>query len=222
MYMRKKIFKKILHAFYKPLVERHLRKERNYVHDGLRLKIFPGVFHPGFFFSTKILLSYMKKFDLKNKTLLELGAGSGLISLVAAKKGALVTASDINAKAVKNIFLNKELNGLATEVIHSDLFQNIPKKFFDFIIINPPYYKGKIMRDDDYAWHAGEQLEYFQKLFQQLSAFIHEKTKVIMVLSDECDIGQIQFIASQKQFKFIQSFTKKMFRETNFIFEIEK
>jgi release factor glutamine methyltransferase len=220
--MRKKIIKKILHAFYKPLVERHLRKERNYVHEGLRLKIFPGVFHPGFFFSTKILLSYVQKFDLKNKTLLELGAGSGLISLVAAKKGAHVTASDINSKAVKNIFLNKELNGLATEVIHSDLFQNIPNKKFDFIIINPPYYKGKIMHDDDYAWHAGEQLEYFQKLFEQLSSFIHEKTKVIMVLSDECDIGQIQSIALQKQFKFIQPFTKKMFRETNFIFEIEK
>ena len=59
------------------------------------------MFPPHYTISTKILLDYISNLDLKNKTLLELGCGSGIISLFAASKGALVTASDINKKALK-------------------------------------------------------------------------------------------------------------------------
>jgi release factor glutamine methyltransferase len=41
------------------------------------------------------------QFPLKNKHVLELGAGSGLIAIKAAKEGALVTATDINPVAIE-------------------------------------------------------------------------------------------------------------------------
>ncbi len=211
-----------MNKFYKPAVKRYLSRERSYVYGGLRINIAPGVFHPGFFFSTKILLHCLKQFDLKNKTVLELGSGSGLISLVAAKKGAIATATDISEKAFRNIEQNREANQLEVEIIHSDLFQHIPKIFFDLIIINPPYYKGKIRHEDDHAWYAGEQLEYFQKLFHQLPSYINERTKTLMVLSDDCDITRIKSIASDYHFKFHLAYSKKKFLETNFVFEIKK
>jgi len=220
--MSKGNIKRILNRVYKPLLKRYLDKERNYIYDGLKLKIAPGVFHPGFFFSTKILIGYLKNIDLKNKTVLELGAGSGLISLVAAKKGARVTASDISRKALKNILFNQQANHVDMEIIHSDLFQNIPKNLFDVIVINPPYFKGITRNEDDYAWYAGEDFEYFQNLFLQLSSYIHDKTKTVMILSDDCDIKKIESIASSKHFKFHMVYSKKIFWETNFVFEIKK
>ena len=70
-------------------------KERSYSYKGIKLKVFPGVFHPGLFFSTKILLEYLSKLDLKNKTVLELGAGSGLISVYCAKQNANCNRNEI-------------------------------------------------------------------------------------------------------------------------------
>ena len=214
------MLKSVLHKLYKPVVEFYLRKERTYRYRDLTLKIFPGVFHPGFFFSTKILLAYLEPVDLKNKTLLELGAGSGLIAIAAAKKGAVVTATDISKTALENISVNQELNRVSLQVFHSDLFDRVPQLVFDFLVINPPYFKGKIKHEASHAWYAGEHFDYFQKLFYQLPAYMNESSKALMILSDDCDISRIESIAAKNNFLMKTVYTKKVFPETNFIFEI--
>jgi len=77
----------------------------------------PGVFHPGLFFSTKLLIEYISEYDLNDKNILELGAGSGLISVYCAKLKANVTASDINPIAVENINQNAKLNSVNIKVV---------------------------------------------------------------------------------------------------------
>ena len=216
-----KTLQRFFKLFCKPLLEIYLSGERTYRYQNLHLKIFPGVFHPGFFFSTKIILGYLDAFELKNKTFLELGAGSGLIAISAAKKGAFVTATDISLRALENISVNKKLNDATLVLIHSDLFDHIPQQVFDFIVINPPYYKGKIRSEADRAWYAGEQHEYFQKLFLQLPSYINEGTHTFMILSDGCDILRIQDLAAANQLTFRQVFLKKVYWETNYIFEIQ-
>jgi release factor glutamine methyltransferase len=218
--IQKKIIKGFLNRVYKPVVRNYLSRERNYSYEGIKLKIFPGVFHPGIFFSTKNLIGYLEKYNLQNKSLLELGAGSGLISIVASKKGAHVVSVDISKKAIENISINNKLNQVQTNLVHSNLFDNIPKQIFDFIIINPPYYKGNHENEASYAWYAGDNFQYFEKLFQQLPAYMNGDSRTIMILSDDCDIRQIESIAEKNKFKFHLSFSKKMFMEINFIFEI--
>lgn len=215
-----KILKQLFKLFYKPILEKYLSAERNYRYQSLHLKIFPGVFHPRFFFSTKILLGYLERYELQNQSFLELGAGSGLIAISAAKKGAAVTATDISRRAMENISVNKQLNNVILEEIHSDLFDSIPQQIFDFIVINPPYYKGIIRTEADHAWYAGEHLDYFQKLFRQLPAYMKARTHSFMILSDECDIDGIQSLAAANQLTIRQVFSKKVFWETNFIYEI--
>src|SRR6476620_7758593 len=128
-------------ATYKPWLVKYLSTTKNYQYNGIKLVIPHEVFHPGFFFSTKLLLKYLDQYPLKGKTFLELGAGSGLIAISASKKGANVTATDINPIAVKFLKKNAESNNIHMNIIHSDLFQNITFQHFDFIAINPPYYK---------------------------------------------------------------------------------
>src|SRR5690349_19019470 len=159
-----------------------------YTYKGIRLVIPPAVFHPGFFFSTRLLLRYIAALPLKNKLLLELGAGSGLIALYAARQGAQVTATDINPVAIQSLEMNRHSNHIPLTVIESDLFTNIPKQAFDIIAINPPYYKKQPGTPAEYAWYCGERGEYFQQLFSGLQPYIHAQSMVLMVLCYGCDL----------------------------------
>jgi len=214
------LFKSLINKTIKPLIEIYLSKDRNYKYGDIHLTIFKGVFHPGLFFSTKILLGYLKQFDLTNTTFLELGAGSGLISIYASKKNGKVTATDISELSVKNIKHNSEKNKTGIRIIHSNLFETIPHEKFDFILINPPYYKRDPKTENEFAWYCGEHSEYFIKFFRELSAYIHPQTKAIMVLSEDCNLEEIKSIALKNNFQMLLK--KKYFRywEINYVFEI--
>jgi release factor glutamine methyltransferase len=84
------VIKHIVANTYKPLLAKYLSKTRLYKYKDLRLEIPAEVFHPGFFFSTQMLLQYISKLPLHKKELLELGCGSGLIAMVAAEKAQLL------------------------------------------------------------------------------------------------------------------------------------
>lgn len=193
-----------------------------YTYKGLRLVIPPAVFHPGFFFSTRLLLRYIASLPLKNKLLLELGAGSGLIAMYAAREGAAVTATDINPVAVHSLEMNRQSNRIPLTVIQSDLFTNLPQQAYDIIAINPPYYKKQPRTPAEYAWYCGEQGEYFHQLFSGLHNYIHARSMVLMILCDGCDIPMIREMARANGYQLNCVFTKTNWVETNFIFKIEK
>jgi release factor glutamine methyltransferase len=81
--------------------------------------------------------------DIKNPKIVEIGTGSGVISIILAKflKNATIVAVDINKKA---LILAKQ-NAIKHKVdkkikfIKSDIFDNLTDKSFDIAISNPPY-----------------------------------------------------------------------------------
>ena len=106
--------------------------------------------------------------------------------------------------------------------IHSNLFDTIPQQQFDFILINPPYYKKKPLSASDYAWYCGENGEYFQKLFTSLSDYMHGHSNVLMVLCDGCDISLIKKLASENSFHLRCVHIKETMIERNYIFKIQR
>ncbi|MBL0258634.1 MAG: methyltransferase [Bacteroidetes bacterium] len=221
--------KKILDTVYKPLVKWYTGRERPYTYRNIPITVLPGVFHPGLFYSTRFLLEYLEFVNMQRLHVLELGAGSGLISVKAAIEGAYVTATDINLTAVMNIRINRDRNlskiiknDGTLEVIQSDLFQKLAAYRYDVIVINPPYYRGKISIPEDYAWYCGEEFEYFKNLFEGLSSYMHNETEAIMILSDDCDLKTIQKIASDKGLELKLKLTRRNLIEKNFIFQIQK
>jgi release factor glutamine methyltransferase len=216
------VLRNIVSKTYKPLLVKYLSRTRTYRYKDIHLEIPPQVFHPGFFFSTQLLLQYINRLPLEGKSLLELGAGSGLIAIQAAKKGALVTATDINPIAIQYLHINSVQNNVSPEIIRSNLFADIPKRPFDIIAINPPYYKKQPVTLRDYAWYCGENGEYFSGLFSQLAGYIHKNSEVLMVLCDGCDIKMIETLAAGNGFTLRLMLTKQNILEKNFIYKIEK
>lgn len=88
-----------------------------------------------------------KSKNISNPKILEIGPGSGAISITLALelKNAFITGADISKDALKvcNINLNKyQIDNV--EFIYSNLFENIKDKY-DIIISNPPYIKSEEM-----------------------------------------------------------------------------
>jgi len=206
----------------KKLAKVYTRKEREFSYDNITVKVLPGVFHPGLFISTKVLLNFVNTLIFEGKTFLELGAGTGIISILAAKKGAVVYASDISSKAVENVKLNAAKNNVQINIFTSDLFNNIPDMQFDYIIINPPYYSRDPGEEEEYAWFCGSNFEYFNSLFNSLSNYISKDSKVFMILSEVCDIQKIKSIGMENEFIWKLKMKKQFWGEKNYIFEISK
>lgn len=210
--------KKITHPFFKFGLNLYYSKPREYCYEEICVKVHPNVFPPHLTFSTKILLDFIKPLDLKEKTFLELGCGSGIISLLASKKGAVVSSSDINQTALDYLDTNAVKNNLLVTTFFSDLFESIPNSTFDYIIINPPYYPKKPKNIKENAWFCGEHFEYFEKLFYQLQNI--ECNNIFMILSEDCAIENIKSISNKNNFRLSNIQTIKNNFETNYIFKI--
>ncbi|MEI6021865.1 MAG: methyltransferase [Bacteroidota bacterium] len=220
------ITKKIYVSLFYPFIAAYIKKERPFTHKGLRLRIMPGVFHPGFYFSTKFFFSFIDTLPLANKKCLEIGCGSGLLSLLMLRKRGDVTAIDINPNAIQNTALNYKKNksqfDAALKLIQSDLLDQVRPTQFDFVVIAPPYFFDEVTNDAEYAWYCGKNGEYFKKLFSQIGSYIHPDTKVYMILADNCDISRIEKLGQAQMFYFELISTKRIWWEDNYIYQVIK
>lgn len=82
-----------------------------------------------------VMLSLLGK--QRPKTALEIGCGTGYLSIELAKRGWNVTGTDIVPEAVEVSRSNANLAGVSVTFVQSDMFQNL-KGRFDAIIFNPP------------------------------------------------------------------------------------
>jgi len=91
----------------------------------------------------KLITSLQKTLLNKPLTILDIGCGSGCISLALAQAlpYATIYAVDIAQSAVNLTQQNAQLNNISNVIcIQSDLFNQLPNEIkFDFIVSNPPY-----------------------------------------------------------------------------------
>ena len=120
--------------------------------EGLRIDAFsdtitvlPHVYIPSD--QSVINMFAAKREVIAGKRVLDMGAGTGVLALLAARLGASeVTASDANPNAVANARLNVKRLGMEDVVrvcAPSDLFEGLPGVVFDVILFNAPWVLGK-------------------------------------------------------------------------------
>lgn len=90
---------------------------------------------------------------------LEIGPGSGIVSIHCALEGCAVTAIDINPEAVKLTKRNARSCGVEIKTLQGDLFSPVAGEKFDAMIFNPPYLVSDSGRKEttkiELAWEGG-------------------------------------------------------------------
>lgn len=156
-------------------------------------------------------LKYINKYFDHKISVLDIGTGSGCISIALKKeKDDLdISATDISKKALKVAKNNAKLNNVSIDFINTNVFEGINKKF-DCIISNPPYisYDEKIMdivynNEPKIALFADNNgLYYYEEILKNAKAILNDKYLICF------EIGMTQA-------KYITNLAKKYLKDCN-------
>lgn len=114
---------------------------------------------------------------------LEVGCGSGVVSIHCARNGCDVTAVDVNPRAVELARRNAEANGLRFPIAESDVYENVDGTF-DTIVFNLPYLpvdeEGLLAK----AWSGGpDGLGPLPRLLEGAPGHLSPGGRVVVVVS---------------------------------------
>jgi len=167
---------------------------------GFDLVIDPGVLHPRHFASSRWLAAHVSSLPLRGRRVADVGTGSGILALVAARGGASVTAIDINPIAVRCARANVERNALGplVEVVESDVFAEVrPEAKFDLVITNPPFFPRGPRDAADRAFAAGANGEFFRKLAGSVPSRLTADGALLLVHSSDADFSEARGLLEQ-------------------------
>ncbi len=93
--------------------------------------------NPRLTYSTSIILENLP--ELYNTRVADIGTGTGILAIQAAKKGANAVATDISSTAIQNALINIQKNKLIEKIttVKADLLDGVDGPF-DFIFANIP------------------------------------------------------------------------------------
>jgi release factor glutamine methyltransferase len=137
------------------------RVERLY---GARFIVTPSVFNPKITRTGEFLASQLSSMLVsRDADVLDMGTGSGVCAVIAARYARRVVAVDINPAAVRCTAINALLNHVEpkVEVRQGDLFAAVADERFDLILFNPPFVRGAPRDDRDRAWRSSDVAERF-------------------------------------------------------------
>ena len=124
-------------------------------------------------------------------SVLEIGCGSGIISIHLAQRGNQVTAIDINPKAVEATKFNSKNNNLEVEVFEGDMFCPVQGRKFGTIVCNPPYLPPTDKYDDpelELAVEGGPSgSEFTIQLLSLAKEYLEPNGSIYMILSSRMD-----------------------------------
>lgn len=168
-------------------------------HLGLDFLVLPGVFPP--YDDSIPLIGNIS--ILSNESVLDVGSGSGVLSVFAAKRGARkVLAIDINPAAVRNTTENARLHGVSSVVQgrQSDLFANIPPgERFDVVLANLPF-RNKNAPDMEAKsiWDTGFLTH--RRFFSQVSRVLQPNGRMYLVHASFGNLSYFHQLAERAGF----------------------
>lgn len=124
--------------------------------QGMTLFVLPGVANPKVLRTGAFFAGCLEPDALRGRAVLDLGTGSGVCALVAARHAARVVAVDISRAAVRCARVNAIANQLEqhVDIRHGDLFSPVAGERFDLVLFNPPFLLGEPRDERDCTWRS--------------------------------------------------------------------
>jgi release factor glutamine methyltransferase len=192
---------------------------------GFRLTVRPTVFHPRYFITSQFFAAFIGRHDFSGKRVADIGTGSGILALAAARAGAgSVVAIDVNPAAVLNASENARANGFGNRVIcvGSNLLSAFaPAPLFDIILSSPPSFPGEPRDIADRAWHAGPDYRDIAALFEQARERLAPGGSLYVLLSSDSDLDRLSALIARAGFKARAVAERSILIEALIIYELQ-
>lgn len=128
----------------------------------------------------------------KNEKVLEIGCGSGVVSIHCALEGAKVSCGDINPFANALTEKNARANGVILNIRQTDVYSAFPEKY-DTIVFNLPYLPVSEEGELAKAWSGGKDgLGPLPELLAHASDHLNPKGRVVVVVSSLMDQARLE------------------------------
>jgi release factor glutamine methyltransferase len=191
---------------------------------GFRLRVRPTVFHPRFFLSSEYFAEFLDGLDLNGKSVADIGTGSGILALAAARAGATdVLALDINPNAALSALENAHANGLADRVTAAcmNLLAALPPRpLFDVILSSPPKHAGEPRDLADRGWHAGPQYRDVAALFAQARERLKPDGCLYVMVSSDSDLDLFSRLINEAGFRARLAMERSFYIESMILYEL--
>jgi len=191
---------------------------------GFRLTVRPTVFHPRYFISSECFAEFIGGLDLKGKCVVDVGTGSGILALAAARAGAeSVLATDINPNAALTAAENARANGTGdrvTAVCSNLLAAFSPRPLFDVIMSSPPKHAGEPRDLADRGWHAGPNYRDIAALFEQARERLKPGGRLYVMVSSDSDLTLLATLIDRAGFCARLAHERSIYIESLIIYEL--
>ena len=162
-----------------------------YLYNDIEIKTKEDVYYPRE--DSELLARNVE--EISDKKILEVGCGSGLISIIMARKND-VTSADINPVAVELTKENAKRNGVDIDAIQSDLFDKIDEKY-DIIVFNSPYLPDSDEIDGSEMWSDKGTIERF---IRQCPRYLEKNGKILIVISSLTNLERVERLFKESGF----------------------
>ena len=189
----------------KRLEERHTDTSLEVDICGMKIVVEPGVYQTS---GDSELMAEVVDIG-KDQSFLEIGCGTGVVSIVVAKQVACGIGVDINEKAVANARRNAETQKAKNlEFLVSNVFEKVVGDF-DVIICNPPYTKHDVRDNiDRMFWDPEDDMK--RTFFKEAESHLKPGGKIYFGWADFADIDtELPFkLAEENGYVLVNTFKK--------------
>ncbi|HDD25615.1 MAG TPA: hypothetical protein ENF75_00795 [Acidilobales archaeon] len=168
----------ILKIFHKLFLK--LRITLKFRIHGLTILVLPSVFIPKYVVSTEMILNALKSIKISpGLKVLELGSGSGVLSIFVAKKGGCAYFLEVNKVAIVNTLINAYVNNVEERVklLRSKILE------FPLVIMNPPFLPCYIKEGLDINWCCGPNLNLLLNMLNEARRHLKRGGYLILTAS---------------------------------------
>lgn len=191
---------------------------------GFRLTVRPTVFHPRYFISSECFAEFIGGLDLTGKHVVDIGTGSGILALAAARAGAEnVIATDINPNAALTAAENARANGMDGRVMAlcTNLLSALASRpLFDVILSSPPKHAGEPRNLADRGWHAGPNYRDIEALFDQSRERLKPGGRLYVMVSSDSDLDLFGALIDRAGFRARPVYERSLYIESLIIYEL--